>query len=82
MHVHFEVVIAQLLWVENEKWRLLKDRNKIEPQYISVQSVPSRESWILGLGFSKPKQHLLLGLLTKGNYAGIFDKIMLGTTTT
>jgi DNA-directed RNA polymerase subunit beta' len=51
-HVHYECVVAQLMWKNYRKWRLLDNRNEIEPDYYSVQSVPNQESWILSMAFS------------------------------
>lgn len=76
--IHFESVVSQLMWSGSEKWRLLNNRDEIKPEFYSIQKVPSYESWILGLGFSDPKRHILKGLLNKGNYYGILDKILLG----
>jgi len=78
LHIHFECVVSQLMWFEHKKWRLYKNRNEIVPKYFSVQSVPSNESWILGLAFSNPKRHILKGILHRGNYKGVIDKILLG----
>lgn len=75
-HVHFESIVAQLMWVGNNKWRLLKDRENHKYKFISVQSIASIESWLLGLCFSRPKQHILKGLLTEGNYSGIYEDIV------
>ena len=77
-HVHFECVVAQLMWKDQKKWRLLKDRTKIEPEYYSIQSVPSQESWILAMAFSNPKRSILNGILEEGKYSGIMDKILKG----
>jgi hypothetical protein len=77
-HVHFECVVSQMMWKGYRKWRLLANREKYSPDYYSIQSVPEKESWILGLAFSNPKSHILKGILQQGNYKGIFDKIMLG----
>ena len=77
-HVHFECVVAQLMWVGHRKWRLLKDRDDKKIEYYSIQTVPSKESWILGLAFSNPKKHILKGILHSGHYKGIIDKILLG----
>jgi len=77
-HVHFECVVSQLMWSEHRKWRLLDNRDSIEPSYYSVQSVPSHESWILGLAFSNPKRHILKGILHSGHYSGVMDRILLG----
>jgi len=77
-HVHFECVVAQLMWKNSVKWRLLKDRDKIEPSYYSIQSVPNQESWILAMAFSNPKRSILQGILYEGRYSGIMDKILKG----
>ena len=77
-HVHFECVVSQMMWKGNTKWRLLEHRDKITPEFHSVQSVPSKESWLLGLGFSNPKRHILKGIVHGGLYSGIMDKILCG----
>lgn len=77
-HTHFECVVSQLMWVENEKWRLIENRSELTPSFYSVQKVPSMESWLLGLAFSNPKRHILKGIFSRGNYTGILDKILRG----
>ena len=77
-HVHFECVVSQLMWKGTRKWRLLENRQNISPEYHSVQKVPSYESWLLGLAFSRPKQHILKGILQPGRYYGVMDKILCG----
>lgn len=77
-HVHFECVVAQLMWYEEQKWRLCKDRNSLPVQFRSVQTVPSYESWLLGLAFSNPKRHLIRGILNSGSYKGVIDSILRG----
>jgi len=77
-HVHFECVVAQLMWKDHMKWRLLEDREKIEPNYYSIQSVPNQESWILAMAFSNPKRSILQGILYEGRYSGVMDKILKG----
>jgi len=77
-HVHFECVIAQLMWYNYKKWRLLKDRNTIEPNFYSIQSVPNQESWILAMAFSNPKRSIINGILNEGRYSGVLDKILKG----
>ena len=77
-HVHFECVVAQLMWKNYRKWRLLEDRSKIEPDYYSIQSVPNQESWILAMAFSNPKRSILQGILYEGKYSGVMDKILKG----
>lgn len=77
-HVHFECVVAQLMWHGDRKWRLLPNRDKMSVELYSVQNVPSKESWLMGLAFSNPRKHILKGILNSGNYKGVFDRILLG----
>jgi DNA-directed RNA polymerase subunit beta' len=77
-HVHFECVVAQLMWKGFTKWRLLKDRNTTTPTFHSIQSVPNKESWILAMAFSNPKRSILQGILYEGRYSGVMDKILKG----
>ncbi len=77
-HVHFECVVAQLMWKDYKKWRLLPDRESVKPNYYSIQSVPNQESWILAMAFSNPKRSILQGILYEGRYSGIMDKILKG----
>jgi len=77
-HVHFECVVAQLMWKKQSKWRLLENRDVIAPDFYSVQTVPSNESWLLALAFSNPKRSILKGILYSGHYTGIMDKILKG----
>jgi DNA-directed RNA polymerase subunit beta' len=79
-HVHFECVVSQLMWIGFKKWRLLPSREDYltKLQFSSIQIVPSKESWILGFAFSNPKKNILKGILNKGNYSGVLDKILVG----
>jgi len=77
-HIHFECVVSQLMWKGPKKWRLLDNRDKISPEYHSIQTVPSYESWLLSLAFSNPKRSILLGILNSDSYRGIMDKILEG----
>ena len=77
-HVHFECVVAQLMWKNSRKWRLIPDREKVKPDYYSIQSVPNQESWILAMAFSNPKRSILQGILYEGRYSGVMDKILKG----
>ena len=78
LHVHFESIVSQLMWVGHYKWRLMKNRDKVTPKFLSIQSAPTNESWLLAIAFSNPKSAIIKGLLNSGNYEGIFDKILLG----
>jgi len=77
-HIHFETVVAQLMWHGDTKWRLLKDREKYFPTFKTVTSVPSQESWMLGMAFGRPKLHMLKGIFNSGLYMGIMDKLLIG----
>jgi len=77
-HVHFECVVSQLMWFGTSKWRLVDNRENVVPKYLSVQTVPSNESWLMGLAFSNPKKHIIKGILESGLYHGVMDKILCG----
>jgi len=77
-HVHFECVVSQLMWYNDTKWRLVDNRENAVPKYLSVQTVPSNESWLMGLAFSNPKKHIIKGILNTGLYHGVMDKILCG----
>lgn len=78
-NVHFECVVAQLMWTSNgKKWRLMPNRDQLAPKYFSIQSVPNQESWILAMAFSNPKRSILQGIINEGRYSGIMDKILKG----
>jgi len=79
-HVHFECLTTQLMWTEdNLKWRLQENRNDIPFKFVSVQSVPSKESWKLGIAFSNTKRELINGLLrTDHQYVGPVDVFLYG----
>jgi hypothetical protein len=43
----------------------------------SIDAVPSRESWLLALAFSKPKSYVIDGLVGENaSTDGILEKIM------
>jgi len=81
-YVHFECLISQMMWGkdngEENLWRLLPEREKKVPVYYSIQTVPEKSSWILGLGFSNPKRQIIKGIQKSGKYKGIFDRIICG----
>ena len=77
-HVHFECVVSQLMWYGTSKWRLLRNRDQLVPNYKSIQTVPTYESWLLSLSFSNPKKSILHGILNSDSYYGIIDKILKG----
>jgi DNA-directed RNA polymerase subunit beta' len=77
--IHFECLVSQLMWYERKKWRLLENRQNIPYKFQSIVSVPSLESWLMGLAFSNTKRELINGLLEPGLYSGgVIDKILCG----
>lgn len=77
-NVHYECVVAQLMWVGSDKWRLHPERKKYKPKFYSIQSVPDQESWMLAMAFSNPRKSILNGIINSGKYRGIMDKILRG----
>jgi len=78
-HVNFEVIVTQMMWTNNVlKWRLQPNRKDLKIEYHSVNRIPSDESWLMGLGFSNPRKHIISGIFNTGNYMGIMDKILCG----
>jgi len=76
--VHYECVVAQLMWIKMKKWRLHPERKKYKPKFHSIQSVPDQESWLLAMSFSNPRKSILKGIINSGNYSGVMDRILRG----
>lgn len=77
-HVHYECVVAQLMWSGTKKWRLHPERKKYKPKFYSIQSVPDQESWLLAMAFSNPRKSILKGIINSGDYSGVMDRILRG----
>lgn len=79
-HVHFECLVAQVMWTkDNIKWRLDPDRNNTPFEFVSVQSVAARESWRMGIAFSNTKKELINGLIRGDHqYKSPVDKFIYG----
>ena len=76
--VHHECIISQMMRVGDKRWRMTKERDLSEYKLVSIESVPSKESWLLALAFSRPKQYLVDGILGDDlDDAGILEKIMM-----
>ena len=74
--VHFETIASSMMWFENEKWRLLKNRNEIPFEWVSILQVPSRSSWLLACAFSNLKQKILSGIISnKSDYESSITKL-------
>jgi len=75
--VHFECVISQMMRAGNMRWRLSAQRNKEECQITSIENVPSKESFLLALAFSKPYNYIVSGILGSNQTTdGILEKIL------
>lgn len=75
--VHYECIISQMMRVGDCRWRLSKNRDLSECELTSIESVPSKESWLLALAFSKVKHYLIDGIIGESiSNAGILEKIM------
>lgn len=61
--IHFEVIVASMMWIGDNRWRLHEDRSSYPPEYVSILQVPSRSSWLIACAFSNLKQKLISGLV-------------------
>jgi len=79
-HIHFECLVSQLMWTDkNTKWRLEKNRDTTPFTFVSIQSIPAKESWRLGIAFSNTRRELINGLIrTDKQYEGPIDVFLNG----
>jgi DNA-directed RNA polymerase subunit beta' len=76
--INFELIVSQLMRIGNMRWRLHPNRDTENYQIVSVENVPSRESFLLALAFSKPYNYLINGILgTSQTTDGILEKMLL-----
>lgn len=77
MMVHFEIAVSQLMRYGSRRWRLVPDRDNYEPEIVSIEKVPSLESFLLALAFSKPYVYIIGGIMGKGQPTdGILEKML------
>lgn len=75
--VHFECVISQMMRYGNMKWRLSDPRNRDDCQIISIENVPSKESFLLALAFSRPYNYIVSGILGSSQTTdGILERML------
>jgi len=75
--VHFELVISQIMRAGTMRWRLHPQRTEIQPNIVSIEKVPSLESFLLALAFSKPHNYIVSGILgVSQNTDGILEKML------
>lgn len=78
--VHYECIVSQMMRIGRNRWRLSEDRDITKCQMTSIDSVPSKESFLLSLAYSKPKYYIIKELLETNLIGkrdlGILEKIM------
>lgn len=75
--VHYECIVSQMMRNGKMRWRVNPERDITDYEMVSIESIPSRESWLLALAFSKPKSYLIDGIISgDGESSGILEKIM------
>ena len=77
LFVHYECIVSQMMRRDNMLWRLTEDRDPTNYELISIEGLPSRESWLLALAFSKPKSYLIDGVVDDSTASGILEMIMM-----
>jgi len=61
--IHYEIIVSAMMWVGNNPWRLVEDRDNEKIEWVSILQIPTRSSWLLGCAFSNLKAKMLEGLL-------------------
>jgi len=61
--VHYELITSAMMMSNNKCWRLIKDRNDVEFNWVSILKIPGNVSWLLGAAFSNLKTKLLDGVV-------------------
>ena len=75
--VHYECVISQMMRDGDSRWRLTEDRDISNCEMVSIENVPSKESFLLALAFSKPYSYIMNGVLGNADSTdGILERIM------
>jgi len=64
LSVHYEVITAAMMWVDDDLWRLCKNRKQKTFKWLSILQVPGKHSWLLGVAFQHIKDRLLQGLVS------------------
>ena len=63
--IHFEVLVTAMMWYNDKIWRTMKNRNNYPYTFESILQIPSKQSWLLGVAFSRLKYKLIDGLINK-----------------
>ena len=76
--VNFELVVSQLMRAGNMRWRIHPDRDHTEYQIVSIENVPSKESFLLALAFSRPYNYIVSSVMGASQAAdGILEKMLI-----
>lgn len=77
LFVHYECIVSMMMRVGDTRWRLTENRDLSECDMSSIESVPSKESWLLALAFSRVKHFIIDGVIGQSiNNGGILERIM------
>jgi hypothetical protein len=75
---HFEVAVSQLMRSGSRRWRNDPRRDEHEPQIVSIEKVPSLESFLLALAFSKPYVYIIGAIMGNSHPTdGILEKMLI-----
>jgi len=75
---HFEIAVSQLMRSGSRRWRLDPNRDEHEPQIVSIEKVPSLESFLLALAFSRPYVYIIGGIMGNAQPTdGILEKMLI-----
>jgi DNA-directed RNA polymerase subunit beta' len=77
LFVHFECIVSQMMRCGDVLWRIKEDRDPTNYNIVSIESIPSRESWLLALALSRPKSGLIDGVIDDSTTKGILELIMM-----
>jgi len=80
LFVHYEVIVSQMMRSGRHRWRVMPNRNELDIEMTSIESVPEKESYLLGMAFCKVKSYLIDGILDQNDKLtndGILEKIMI-----
>ena len=75
---NFELAVSQLMRYGSRRWRNDPARDEHKPQIVSIEKVPSLESMILALAFSKPYVYIIGGIMGNAQPTdGILEKMLI-----
>jgi hypothetical protein len=76
--VHFECVISQMMRIGDSRWRTSSHRDSMNYEITSIENVPSKESFLLALAFSKPYNYIVSGILGSDKATdGVLERMLI-----